>query len=142
MKTVIVYDDDSLKLKQYQIDNSIDTKNYNCLLINKKDENIQYNVDYGLDLLLLEKDRKIELDPTTMEIIYRHNKELDDKQLSNNIKNKEAKIKKLEDNLEKLLSCVNFYKDNITKFIDSSENSFLDYIKEEYNLYEDYSEYY
>lgn len=140
-KTCIIYDDLSLDLKIYKVGNSLDTKDYDVILKHKKNENVEFKVDYGLELFL-EKDRKIELDPTTMEKIYRHNRELDDELLSKSIKKKNDILKKLENKINKLQNVLDFYKDNINKYLDSNEKEFIEYIKDEHNLYEDYDYYY
>jgi hypothetical protein len=106
MKKVIIYDDDELSLKQYKIDNSIDTDNYDCILINKNDENIKYKVDFGLDLILLEKDSIIELDPTTMKKIYKYNKTLENEKLEKAIKRLDREKKKKKKQLTKIETAV------------------------------------
>lgn len=133
MKKVIIYDDDELSLKQYEIDNSIDTNNYDCFIINKKDENIKYKVDYSMDLILLEKNSLIELDPTTMEKIYRHNKNTENEKLEKAIKRLEIEKNKKKKQLTKIKEAVDYVINNIDEFSNSKYDSFEDYCYDKYS---------
>jgi hypothetical protein len=138
MKKVIIYDDDELSLKQYKIDNSIDTDNYDCILINKNDENIKYKVDFGLDLILLEKDSIIELDPTTMKKIYKYNKTLENEKLEKAIKRLDREKKKKKKQLTKIETAVQYFINNIEDFSNSSFDKFEYYCYDKYSNDYDY----
>lgn len=129
MKTVIVYDDETLTLSHYKVDNSIDTKNYDCIITNKKEKSIQYNVDYGLDLILLSKDRKIELDPTTMQKIYNHNQKI-------NKDKEQVAIAKEMNKLTKIKKAIEFFEENIDSFSKSDYDTFDEYVSDKYDMYD------
>lgn len=144
MKTVIVFDDDELSTNIYKINNSVDMKNYDCIITNKHDNSVQFKVDEKFDLTLLNKDR-IDLDPTTMEKIKRYNFEFDNNDYEKKIKNLKTQYAKQLKKLDKLKAAIKYFESNVISFVDSNnydEDDFEKYIYNKYDKYDDYDDYF
>ncbi len=142
MKTVIVFDDDALSTNIYKVDNSVDMKNYDCIITNKHDNSVQFKVDEKFDLTLLNKD-KIDLDPTTMEKIKRYNLEYDKYDYEKEIKTLETQYAKQLKKLDKLKAAINYFESNVISFVDSNNydtDEFEEYIYDKYDKYDDYDD--
>lgn len=135
MKTVIVFDDDSLSTDVYKVDNSLDTKNYDCVLTSKKDESVQFKIDFGLDLILLHN-KKIELDPTTMEKIKRYNLDSDGDKYTKQIKELKTQYSEQLKKLDKLKRAINYFESNVISFLDNDTydmDGFEEYVYDKYD---------
>ena len=142
MKTVIVFDDDELSTNIYKVNNSVDMKNYDCIITNKHDNSVQFKVDEKFDLTLLNKDR-IDLDPTTMEKIKRYNLEYDKHDYEKEIKNLKTQYAKQLKKLDKLKAAIEYFESNVISFVDSNNydtDEFEEYIYDKYDKYDDYDD--
>lgn len=142
MKTVIVFDDDELSTNIYKVDNSIDMKNYDCIITNKNNEGLQLRVDQMFDLTLLNKD-KIDLDPTTMEKIKRYNIEVDKNSYEKQIKTLKTQYTKQLKKLDKLKAAIKYFESNVMSFVDSNNydaDEFEEYVYDKYDKYDDYDD--
>lgn len=143
MKTVIVFDEDALSTNIYKVDNSVDMKNYDCVITNKHDNSVQFKVDEKFDLTLLNKDR-IDLDPTTMEKIKRYNFEFDKNDYEKQIKILKTQYTKQLKKLDKLKAAIEYFELNVISFIDNDKyntDEFDEYIYDKYSdKYDNYDE--
>lgn len=140
-KKVLIYDTETKGVEQYNIYNQMDTKNYNCFAVSKKDSSEVIPLHYGFQLILSEDEKALELEPELKEALQKFNinKELVDK--TNELENVKKQMEEELVRLNKIRTINEFITKHIYTFYNSKETVFADYVTDYVHDQDDTDEY-
>ena len=127
-KKVLIYDTETKGVEQYDIYNQMDTDNYNCFAVSKKDSNEVVPLNYGFQLILSEDEKALDLEPELKEALQKFNinKEIADKAVELRCKQKQIEEELVR--LNKIRTINEFITKHLYTFYNSKETVFEDYV--------------
>lgn len=140
-KKVLIYDTETKGIEQYNIYNQMDTDNYNCFAVSKKDSSEVVPLHYGFQLILSENEKALDLEPELKEALQKFNinKEIADKAVELQCKQKQVEEEVVR--LNKIRTINEFITNHLYTFYNSKETVFADYVTDYVHDQDDIDEY-